>query len=295
MITGVFLSILLFRGGHAQEETPADWKAFKARAAGYYQVLSKDSINNFSCFISADFYIDFIKSIADSNYYYPLKYIWTRSADQYFVLQPLPENLSDSLRREVLVRVQELKNLFNGIMLDWYRYSIRTPLDDVPDSARVKFARDTVGVFYQFQEENQKVEVQETYSRAGQLGRVIWRNGAQKVVTYPLFDEVENKWLCIGWDSQRYQNDAIISGVAVRLELVKKNGQFLPVQFNIIVQTQENPEQQILTSIYIKNFIFNENFQVLSSPGESVPPKPTPPGQIPAFVTPDSAGKTPPQ
>ncbi len=283
IITGVILTMLLFRGVHAQEEAPADWSTFKARAAQYYQVLSKDSINNFSCFISADYYIDFIKPLADSNYYYPLKYIWTRNADQYFVLQPLPENLSDSLRREVLVRVQELKNLFNGIMLDWYRYSIRTPLDDVPDSAQVQFSSDTVGVFYRFHEERQIIEVKETYSRAGQLGRVIWRNGAQKVVTYPLFDEVENKWLCIGWDSQRYQNGSIISGVAVRLELVKKKGHYLPVQFNIMVQTQQNPEQQIITGIYIKNFMFDENIEVL----------PAPPGLAPSAAASDSAAAPP--
>ncbi|RMF60497.1 MAG: hypothetical protein D6748_03935 [Calditrichaeota bacterium] len=246
-----------------------DWPTFKAKAAQYYHVLATPEVSNFSFLISSDFYINFIQDKADSSFYYPLKYIWTRDAQQYFILQPFPENAADSLRRELLVRAQELKNLFSGIMLDWYKYAVLTPVSDVPDDAQVNFSDDTVGVYYTFNDKGQNVEIRETYTQGGQIGRVSWKSGNQKIVTYPLFDEVENKWLCIGWDSQRYTDNNIISGVAVRIELRKEDNYFVPVQFNIMVQTQEHPEKQVVTRIYVKNFTLNEPLEVIQPSGSA--------------------------
>lgn len=266
----IIIWFVLPLGGHAQE----DWNSFRDQSRTYYHIIGTPEVTNFTCQLSADYYIDFVKSFADSSFYYPLKYIWTREADHYFVLQPLPENLSDSLRRETLMRIQELKNLFNGIVVDWYKYGIRTPLDDIPNDARVQYSRDTVSVFYAYRENGQSVSVRETYSRGGQLGRVIWKTGTQKVITYPLFELVENKWLCVGWNTQRFENNTILSGVAVRMQLVKGGQHYYPTRIDIVVQTRENPNQQVLTSIYVKDFTLNEPIEVLSAPKSKNPSVP---------------------
>ncbi len=248
-----------------------DIAAFKEKASKYYHSMAQGDVKNFTCKISSSIYINFIKQHADSSFYYPLKFIWTSEGNGYYVLQPLPE-LSDSLRREALTRAQALKNLWSGIVYDMQKFVIRSPLTSLPENATAKFGQDTVGIFFSFQDKARHISSKETFTRGGQLGRVTWIYDTQKVINYPHYKELGDKWLCTGWDSQVYDNNQITSGIGVRVIYSKADDRIVPEQFNIVVQAREKENNIPITSSYtlfVKEFVFNDNLQFVSAPTDS--------------------------
>ncbi len=248
-----------------------DLATFKEKASQYYHTLARDDVKNFTCKISSSIYINFIKQYADSTFYYPLKFIWTSAGNGYYALQPLPE-LSDSLRRETLTRAQALKNLWSGIVYDMQKFIIRSPLTALPENAAATFGNDTVGISFSFRDKARQITSKETFTRGGQLGRVIWIYDTQKVVNYPKYKELGDKWLCTGWDSQVYENAQITSGIGVRVIYATLDHKIVPEQFNIVAQAREKENNIPITSSYtlfVKDFLFNEDLQFVSAPTDS--------------------------
>jgi hypothetical protein len=104
------------------------------------------------------------------------------------------------------------------------------------------------------------------------LGRVIWKSSGHKVVSYPLFTEVQQKWLCMGWRNQIYQQDQIVSGMSVQIEHTPYQERFLPARLSIVIQERKEPDQKIFTGgyvLYLRDFMFNENITEIATPKRS--------------------------
>lgn len=248
-------------------------ESFKKQTENYYHYLATPDINNFSCKISSGRYLNFIKDKGDSSFYYPLKFVWTRDGGGYYVLQPLPQ-LNDSLRRGALAEVQALKNLFGDLFIDLQKFYVKHPSGQIAANATIQFSADTVLITTANEKQGTLIE---TYTYGGQLGRVIWKFADQRVISYPMFTEAANKWICVGWQNQIYQGMNIISGMAVQVEYIVLKGKFLPSKFSLLAQQRKNPDESIAAGtyiIYVKDFVFNENITELPSPqtGGSVPP-----------------------
>lgn len=242
---------------------------FKSRSEPYYHYLKDPGISNFSCLFTSSAFINFVKDKTDSTHYYPLKLLWTREGNLYFILQPLPDELTESGRREYLQAAQSLKKLFRGIYYDWYKFALASPFADIPDSARLDWAGDTVAIRYEIKEPKITARVIRTFTRSGQLFKEIWLAANLKIVNYPAYQIVEGRWLCTGWDTQIYQNGEIKSGMAIQLRLRKVQGYWLPDQFDILAQSSSKPEEQVLTSLYLMNYLFNEKIEQLPLPKSS--------------------------
>lgn len=274
----IALALLIGGAGHSQSNTPSEetLEIFKQQIQGYYHYLVTPEVKNFSCKISSGIYIDFIRDKADSSYYYPLKYIQTKEDNRYYVLQPLP-TLNDSLRREALGRVQNLKNLFNGLLTDLQKFYFQHPLASPPAEAAITFASDTVSISFSSRENEQTISMDETYTRGGQLGRITWKLGDQQVVIYPSYREARGKWICTGWNNQVYQGGQITSGMAARVEYVWHTDRFLPLRIDIITQQQKTLGEEIATGgyvLFLKEFMFNEDITEITQKATSkVPPR----------------------
>lgn len=273
----IALALLIGGAGHSQSKTPSQetLDTFKQQIQDYYHYLATPEINNFSCKISSGIYIDFIRDKADSSYYYPLKFIQTKEDNRYYVLQPLP-TLNDSLRREALGRIQNLKNLFNGLLTDLQKFYFQHPLASLPGDVALTFASDTVSISFSTLENEQTVYMDETYTRGGQLGRITWKLGNQQVVIYPTYREAREKWICTGWNNQVYQDGQIISGMAARVEYLWHTNRFLPLRIDIITQTKKIPGEEITTGgyvLFLKEFMFNEDItEITQKTTSKVPP-----------------------
>lgn len=245
-----------------------NWQDFKNDKIKYYATLEESGVENFSCLISSSEYIHFIKEIADSTYYYPLKIIWLKEGKIYYVMRDFPPNLADSTQKDLITKIEELKNLFKGTLPDWQQFSFFSPYKDIPDGAVVNFGKDTVSVSFRISEGEKSILLKKTFTKAGELARVIWSSGDAKISTYPYFNEIENKWICQGWKNQFYRNGEVNSGLLVSLDLNKIENVWLPNQFEIVAQTKNNPGQKSVILLFLKNYIFNEKFEIVSNPSE---------------------------
>ncbi len=261
MLALVLSGILGASLGVLRAQTPLE--NFKREVESYYSFASqKEGLENFSCLITSTPYIAFIKEIADSQYYYPLKFLWQKSGKAYFILQPLPK-VADDQRRNILIQAQQLKRLFRGVFLDWQKYSLVSPVGIYSDHATFVDYGDTVAVEDYYTDATQNVRTRRLFSKAGLLLKDEWDNGDFRVVNLPVWQTVKNKWVCVGWQSQIYNKGRISSGMEVSLQLVNLDGVWLPYQIDILAQSSENPNEQVLTSLYLKNYFFNEKIQVL--------------------------------
>lgn len=242
------------------------WKEFQRTTEDLYYYLEASPIQNFSCLVSTDMYINFMNSLGDSSYLYPLKLIWLREGRIYYVLQP-SERLNDHEQRtQLLEKIQLTKNQFHGFYLDWLNFLIVSPLVDIPSNAQVNFKGDTVDVHYFSEEEGAKASVRKVFLKPGRLLWVEVESASEKVVNYPVYREVEGKWLCIGWDSQIYVNQIISSGLSTRLEFNKIQNVWMPYRADLMVQTADKPGQKFFSTIFLKDYHFNLPLQELPMP-----------------------------
>ena len=259
-------TILLFSASIVGQEIT--WETFKSESEKYQYSLENTGTENFTCNMSADFYINFAKyNNFDSTYYYPLRFIWTRDHDSYFVVKPLPPSLPDSTRRQTYSQIQQLKNLCNQIFVYWKRFSVESPFKNIPADASVKFDADTVGVNFQVDATQGVVSVNRTFTRGGQMGRVtIQDSHGTKSIDYPYYQQHDGKWICVGWASQTYKADTVVSGSSVAMEFTKIDNLFLPNQFKIMAQELKSAERQSFVDVYLKNFVLNEKLEIVAEP-----------------------------
>lgn len=256
--------IFLFIGWQNPETD--SWKEFQKTTEGLYHYLEASTIQNFSCLFSTDTYMNFVNSLGDSSYLYPLKLIWLREGKIYYVLQPSDRLNDPEQRAQLLEKVQLTKNQFHGFYLDWLNFLIVSPLVDIPPSAQVNFEGDTVDVRYTNEEEGAKVSVRKVFLKSGRLLWVEVESASEKVVNYPVYREIEGKWLCFGWDSQIYVDQRISSGLSTRLELSKFQNVWMPYRADLVVQTADKPGQKFYSIIFLKDYNFNLSLQELPLP-----------------------------
>lgn len=262
----LWLIFLLFLVNELPAQPVNSWPEFQNKTRGLYYFLESATLQNFSCLFSTDSYIGFIKNLGDSTYTYPLKLIWIREGKIYYLLQP-SERLNDpALRTQLLEKIQLTKNQFHGFYLDWFSFLIISPLDDIPAAASINFKGDTVDVHYTNQEGSSAAAVRKVFLRSGRLLWVEVESATEKVINYPLYQEAEGKWICLGWDSQIYVNQKITSGLSTRLELTRIQNLWMPIRADIIVQTAEKPDQKFRSIIFLKEYELDLPLQELPQP-----------------------------
>ncbi|HQV31780.1 MAG TPA: hypothetical protein PKV71_07880 [Calditrichia bacterium] len=241
-----------------------DWNAFRERTGQYYHYLLQRDVDNFSFELTSKAYIDFIAQYGDSTHYYPLKFIWTSPEDRYYVLQTLPAAAEkDSLRREMLLRIQDLKNLWEDILFDFKKYIFQPPMYSIPDGALARMASDTVGISYKDPQGN--FRLRENYAKSGLLREVVWEAGNQRTITHPVYKLDENKWYCVGWQSQKTVNGEVTEGLVYGLEPLWIGNHYLPNQVDVAVQAQRGDTGEIVSGLYrifLRDLRFNELIEV---------------------------------
>ncbi|UCE74820.1 MAG: hypothetical protein JSV56_03720, partial [Methanomassiliicoccales archaeon] len=223
----------------------------------YYHYLMASEVQNFNCYITTQNYINFMKEKGDTVNTYPLKFIWTRSGKIYYVLQPFPGMENDTERPKILEKIQLLKNQFHGFYLDWLNYLIISPLDDIPAGTEAVFKGDSVFVSYATAEDGIQTTVRKWFLPSGRLISFEVETQSQKVVSYPDYQEVDGKWLCIGWDTQIFEDNEVNSGLSTKLELQKTQNAWFPARVEVLVQTIEKPDERYISTLYLKSYDFN--------------------------------------
>lgn len=246
-----------------------DWGSFRQRTREYYHHMYAPELQNFSCLFTTGAYLEYVQQQADSEGTYPLKFIWTNTGNIYYVLQPLP-TVKDSLIREARMNeIRKVKKQFHGFFLDWQNFLIFTPFDDIPENARIDFTPDSIRVEYRSGEGAKVARVQKLFLPSGKLIKVSVEAGEQRVVNYPVYDELEGKWICTGWETRIIQNGEVVSGLITGLELQKLQEYWVPTRVNFVVQTREKPQEKFVSTIFLKDFQFNQPLKEIKQPTRS--------------------------
>lgn len=262
----VLFTILFVLSAGMPAQAQESLKKFKERVAPYYYCLENMPVKNFTCLFTTSEYINFARENYDSTHTYPLKLTWIKNGRVYYTLQPYPARMDSSQRRTFLTQVQLVTNQFKGFLLDWQNFMLYSPLSDIPDSLEIKVGHDTIQVEYTSGEGKLTAHVKKLFLPSGKLIRVTVWSGSGKVVNYPIYTELENKWVCSGWNSQIYENGQISSGIANRMELRKIGNYWMPIRVDMLVQTSRKPEEKFLSTIFMKEFIFDVPLQEVSEP-----------------------------
>ena len=262
----IVMVTMLLAGGLSQE----NYSTFKDQVSNYYYRIAAPDAENLSFLITSAAYISFIEAHGDSTYYYPLKITWLVDGKSFYEVQPLPA-VSDSVRKKIYAQAQALKNLWSYLFPDFNKFVVREPLYDVPDSATLSTSNDTISIYFSIEEKTRTISSRQTFSKAGQLGRVIWNFGDRREVYYPSYKEVGGKWLCLGWDGQIYEKGEVASGIRAKVIYGQQNDVLVPEQINLFVQRRdEKGEIQTFPRIlFLKDFKFNQNVQILNTAGDS--------------------------
>ncbi len=251
------LLIVLLHLGTVWGQTADRWLDFRNQADEYYLVLEKTDLTNFSCYFTSSAYLNYVSSETDSNYNYPLKFVWTQEGKTYYILQPYPGMSDPKKRQQTLQQIQIVKTEFQGFFLDFINFVIYSPFSDIPDDAEIEFSEDSVRVHYRSGEGNMVADVWKVFLPSGKLRKVRFEAGDKRVINYPAYTEVEGKWLCVGWDSQIYQNGEISSGSATRIEYRKIDRFYMPIRVATMVQVADRPEERYISELFLKDYLFN--------------------------------------
>ena len=252
---------------------------FKTKTEPYYLTLEQENVKNFSCKITSGEFINYIKDKvdkADSTFQFPLKFIWLAAGRAYYILQPFPKSFADTTKRvEAIKKVQMLKQLFQGFLMDWQKFGLASPFVDVPDSAFLKTGKDTVTITFHFKDGDIEGDVKKVFTAGGEFIADVWNTNKMTIINYPHYYIGEGKWICRGWDTQIYENGAITTGISTQLDIRKVQGYWMPIEIDILAQTQAHPDRKALTTLYLKNFQFDINIQPILNPTGAKPrPKP---------------------
>ena len=169
----ILILLLIFPANSQQSEE--SWDTFKQKAKPYYYSLMAGNMQNFTCLLSTQTYIDFMKLREDTVNTYPLKFIWTRNGKIYYVLQPFPEMDNDSERPKILEKIQLMKNQFHGFYIDWLSYLIISPFDDIPAGPEAIFRNDSVFVSYKNTEGGNEASIRKQFSAPDDLFHLRWK------------------------------------------------------------------------------------------------------------------------
>ncbi|MGH1364502.1 MAG: hypothetical protein ACRBF0_13160 [Calditrichia bacterium] len=239
-----------------------DWPTFKKNSEKFYHYVADEQVENFSFLLTSRSFVDYMDQVADSNFTYPLKAIWVRNRGNYYILQPLPTQ-DDSLRRNTLTRIQFMKNFYSGTQEDWHKFCFSSPLADLDEKAEVVFANDTVSAVLKYNEQGVAGYERRTFTAGGQLGRVVWQLNDQRIITTPFYEEINNKWLCVGWRSQMYTAGEVTSGLQASVLYTEIDERILPESIVTTIQSVNDPGASSRITLYLKDFVFNEQLEVL--------------------------------
>ncbi len=242
------------------------WTEFRKKSEPYYYTLNAGELENFSCLFTTDAYINFIDQVEDSSYYYPLKFIWTRFGKAYYVLQPYPKMGNAKERQRILQQIQFVREQFRGFYVEWLNFIIYSPFEDIPQNPKVIKSQDSLKVTYVSGEGGSQTRIDKIFLPSGKLIKVAVQSDTQKVVNYPVYRELGNQWLCVGWDSQIYNRGVINSGMATRLELNKIEDYWMPVRAVNVVKRADKPDTEYTSAIYLKNYLFDIPLKEIQTP-----------------------------
>jgi hypothetical protein len=244
-----------------------DQQVFFNRANTIYHNLSTSDINNFSVLITSDYFEYKTGKILNHDEYAPIEFIWIKPRQLHFNRKEFPSN-TDSIQQTIILQLQnEMFQELRGIFIDWQRFFGENLLYDLPAKYKIDSIDDTVHISFDSYENNEPVKLKFYFGLNALCFRIetIYQNINQKIITFPSYIYVDNKWLCSEWIVKIIQNGIINSGFSVKLKSRKYKESWLPLQALIQVQTVQKLNQTFTRLYKFKKLGVNQELKSLQN------------------------------
>jgi hypothetical protein len=233
------------------------WDDFKNEFENSNYYLETEKIQNFTCFIATDSYLNFSEQSEDSVHHYPLKFVWMRGDKTFYILQPYENLTNEKKNRQVLEQIKNIKSEFQEFFYYWQLTAINSPVNNVPDSAEFRFTSDSLMCSYLFEDLNGKKKILKIFSSTGPLKKYQKSSEEQTVTVRPEYLRLDDKNVCNGWRTEIFQDSLLLKEIITRLEL-KTIGSFrLPKRVELEILHPDTSFQQKRSVIFIRGFEFD--------------------------------------
>lgn len=248
----LFFLILLISLVFGQKQQPGE--TFKQQFWKHYHSYKSKGVSSFSFYLSSP---DFIRQIDQlglpEEMHYLLKVKWEASGTFTFSYDSLIKKIPAQLMIPIFGKLDTIRNQFWGSTFDMQSLLMENPLNEIPFDAEFWAAGDSVAYQYEILDQGQKITVRKVFLVTNGLYiRQMVFIGNQLISVYPIYEEVENKWQCIGWQTQIMENGKIVGGMEIRFEFIPlENNILFPEKILYIVKTPEKPEEFFVSEIYL--------------------------------------------
>jgi len=263
----LYLLVLLVFSFYYTNYAQVDKEKFFNRVSTIYHNFSGDEIKNFSMSITSDFFETQTKEDINNEKYFPIQFFWMTPDKIFFVKNKMPEG-TDSTRFSTIYQYQkDIEDALKGILIDWQRFIGGNILNDLPEKFSFSSVNDTVHIEFDRNDNNIPIHYKFYFGVNALCFKIEtnYINDNQKVITYPSFALVENKWLCNEWTVQIIQNNEIDSGFKVFLKSMKAEGKWFPVQVKIVIQTRKKLNETFVRIYKFRNLDYNRDIKILKN------------------------------
>ena len=240
-----------------------DEQVFFNRVNSIYHTLDTTDVNNFSVNITSDYFEFKDGEKIDHDAYSPIEFIWIKPRQLHFNRVNFPANLDSAVQTNIFQLHNEMFQELRGIFMDWQRFFGGKLLFDLAANYSIDTVEDTVHISFDSYENNIPVKMIFYFGKNALCFRIetVYKSINQKIITYPTYLLVENKWLCTEWTVKILQNGVINSGFNVKLKSAKYKNSWIPLQALIQVQTRQKLNQTFTRLYKFRNLEVNRDLK----------------------------------
>jgi hypothetical protein len=260
-ISILLLPTILFA---TQPQISFNQEEFLSRVKTIYHSLSLSGLDNFSCWITSDIFLEKTKDFYNEEEF-PFEIIWKNPNKLFYINRAIPSltDVEDQKRVEETKKdlLQELKGLF----IDWQRFCAGNVLDDLPETHLIYSNQDTAFIRYQKYDSGKNLKVKMFFGVNGLLMKIVtmYPDTREEIFIYPGYRLVENKWLCNKWTVQMLKNGQVDGGFVVKLELKKSDNFWIPVRIIMQLQKKEYDKKLFIRDYKLRNIMLNREIKIL--------------------------------
>lgn len=244
-----------------------DEQVFFNRVNSIYHGMDTTNVTNFSVLITSDYFEFQAGEKIDHDEYSPIEFIWVKPRQLYFNRTNFPANSDSAQQTNVFQLQNEMFQELRGIFMDWQRFLGGKLLFDLAENYVINSVEDTVHITFDSYENNIPVIMKFYFGKNALCFRIetIYQSINQKIITYPTYVLVDNKWLCTEWTVKILQNAVINSGFNVKFKSAKYKKSWLPVQALIQVQTRQKLNQTFTRLYKFRNLEVNRDLKTVKN------------------------------
>ncbi|GAB4167575.1 MAG: hypothetical protein Kow00108_00030 [Calditrichia bacterium] len=228
---------------------------FKQKWSKYYSSLNQ-YVDVIEFKMSSPGFIYMMDTMKYKDYHYLMNVKWMPNGRFEFSHDSSLMEIDKMKLPKILRELDTLKNKFTGISFDLQSLLMENPLEEIPLDAEFWAGGDSVAYQFTIMDKGKEIVIRRVFLRTnGLLLKQLVAIEDKVIYIFPMYTDINQRWQCVGWDTQIYQDGKITGGFANRFDLVKYNDFiYLPEKIQTVVKVPENPNELFISELFLYKF-----------------------------------------